>query len=257
VPRRRRAVRKHLFLAAFGRRLLCDAFSVHATSQQEAEDIRRHMATSHVSIIPPPLIGSQVPDGPIVRQCETRSTPRILIMARLDPIKGFDLILKAMSMLKDADVPCELIVAGSGPYEAVVRAEVSRLGLQARVKFAGHVEGDMKRNLLTCSDVFVLPSYHENFGMAAAEAAAAGIPVVVSDQVGVKDEIRRAKAGIIVPCSAYGLFVALRRVIMDSGLRHELSHNGRVHFAPRLNAVTIGADLAALYRRAANARCRA
>jgi glycosyltransferase involved in cell wall biosynthesis len=75
--------------------------------------------------------------------------------------------------------------------------------------------------------VFVLPSYSENFGIAVAEAMAAGLPVIVSDQVAIHCEVSRARAGVVVRCNVGELAEALVLLLADGTLRRAMGQKGR------------------------------
>ena len=96
-----------------------------------------------------------------------------------------------------------------------------------RVRWVGFVDGPARDALLAQADAFVLPSRNESFGMAVAEALAAGVPVVVSDQVGVAPEVAEADAGLVVPCRSEALAGAIEALILDPEARRRMGENGR------------------------------
>ena len=99
-----------------------------------------------------------------------------------------------------------------------------RLGAGGRVHLLGAVESPL--DLYGDADVFALPSAHENFGMVAAEAAAAGTASVVSDRCGVA-EVMRDRGALVIPYGEAPLQEALARLLGDGGLRAELGRGGR------------------------------
>jgi glycosyltransferase involved in cell wall biosynthesis len=102
------------------------------------------------------------------------------------------------------------------------------------------------------ADVLCLPSAGESFGMAAAEAAAAGTPVVVTDRCGITSFFQEGEA-LVVPYSAAALTDALRRVLTDDGLRRSLSVGG-VAAARRNSWEHVTADQEEIYREAIASR---
>jgi glycosyltransferase involved in cell wall biosynthesis len=102
------------------------------------------------------------------------------------------------------------------------------------------------------ADVLCLPSAGESFGMAAAEAAAAGIPVVVTDQCGIASFFREGEA-LVVPYSAAALTDALRRVLGDESLRRSLSAGG-IAAARRTSWERVTAHQEEIYREAIASR---
>src|SRR6185436_15853567 len=106
---------------------------------------------------------------------------------------GLDLLLAAFASARSRR-DLVLVIAGSGDpgFEQGVRRDATRLGLGESVYWAGFLSGKEKLAALADADVFVLPSYSENFGVAVVEAMAARLPVVISDQVGIHREVAAA-----------------------------------------------------------------
>src|SRR5262249_7650969 len=143
---------------------------------------------------------------------ETHGIPNdrlvLLFLGRLHPKKGFDLLLPAFARLKDDTL---LIFAGPSEerYQHSLKEEAIRLGIADRVLFTGMLLGSGKLAAFVDADLFVLPSYQENFGIAVAEALAAGLPVVISDQVNIHAEVAAAGAGGVVPTETAALATEL------------------------------------------------
>jgi glycosyltransferase involved in cell wall biosynthesis len=121
------------------------------------------------------------------------------------------------------------VIAGSGDPLLIARLkrETDALGIAANVFWVGMLEGADKHGALMDADMFVLPSYSENFGIAAAEAMAAGIPVVVSNQVGIHEDVARVHAGLVVPCKDQPLAIALSQLLGDPQERSRMGVNGQ------------------------------
>lgn len=153
---------------------------LHATSDMEHADSRNNGFTNPIAIIPN---GIDIPDmaRDDVNEPSRRAPRRLLFLGRLHPIKGIELLLHAWRELQDERRDWELVIAGKGDdaYVASLQALAARLELQ-RVEFAGPVYGEAKRRLYLSSQLFVLPTFTENFGMAIAEAQAHAVPVVTT-----------------------------------------------------------------------------
>lgn len=117
--------------------------------------------------------------------------------ARLEPIKGFDLLLEAMALLRDRGETWHLTLAGDGSEGAALRAQAERLGIRENVDFVGFMPHDDLRALYGRSRLFVMPSRGEGLPVALLEAMAAGLPYVVSDVDG-NAEITVPDAGRLV-----------------------------------------------------------
>jgi len=102
--------------------------------------------------------------------------PHLLAVGRLAREKGFDLLLQALSVVRERFPRAELAIAGAGPEEAALKALCRELDLEAAVRFAGHV--DRPAAYFPGTGLFVLPSRHEGLPNALLEAAAGGLPIV-------------------------------------------------------------------------------
>jgi glycosyltransferase involved in cell wall biosynthesis len=174
----------------------------------------------------------------------------VLYLGRLHPHKGLHLVVRALGAARGEGLKAELTVAGTGRrrYQRFVSALVEELNLTGRVRFLGHVDGAQRSTLLEKTDVFVLPSRSENFGYAAAEAMAAGIPVVLGEHVGLAELVERRQCGRIVPVADVDALRAALQLYADPALRRE--HGRRAHEAVR-DACTneqMGAAMETIYR---------
>jgi glycosyltransferase involved in cell wall biosynthesis len=118
----------------------------------------------------------------------------------------------------------------------------------------GFLEGREKERALLSSDVFVLPSHQENFGVAAVEAMAAGLPVLISRGVGIWREVEQAEAGLVVERTARGVASALTSLLADPDRRKRLGTNGRSLVRDRFAPEAVGRRLLKLYSDAARTR---
>lgn len=155
--------------------VLKDKVVLHTTSQYEAVQSQNRFPGVRTVIV---RNGVELPKN--IRKTDSKGQLRITYLGRLHPIKGTECLLDACQML-DADCePWHLNIAGSGQAEYVnsLLAKVAQLGLASRVDFLGEVSGEAKENLFGESDVLVVPSYVENFGIVIAEALAHALPVI-------------------------------------------------------------------------------
>jgi glycosyltransferase involved in cell wall biosynthesis len=120
-------------------------------------------------------------------------------------------------------------VAGQGSrgYEFELKRLSAKLGIERQIVFTGTVSGELKHSLLQCADLFVLPSYHENFGVAVIEAMAAGLPVIISDRVNIHAEIDRAGAGLVVGLDSNELANAIANLLDDPAKRRSMGQRGQ------------------------------
>ncbi len=102
--------------------------------------------------------------------------------------------------------------------------------------------------------MFVLPSYSENFGIAAAEALAAGVPSILSENVAVADYAKAADAALVVPCEDGAIAAALRQLLADEELRVHLASNGRNLVRNKFSSEAVGRSLRELYEQLTKGR---
>ena len=152
----------------------------------------------------------------------------VVFLGRVTPKKGLDVLVAAFARVA-AEVPdAHLVIAGpdDGGHGRTVRRMIDALGLRERTTTTGMVAGREKLALLADADVWVLPSYTENFAIAAVEALASGAPVVISDRVNIHRDVAGAGAGLVTPCDPAAVAAAIARVLGDAGLRERLRAAG-------------------------------
>jgi phosphatidylinositol alpha-mannosyltransferase len=180
----------------------------------------------------PPAAG--LPDGRI-----------LLWVGRLDPQKGFPIMVGAFGRLATEYPDLSLVVAGDGRdrHAADMLTEDDR----ARVLMLGSVPNVELPTYLAAADVFASPATgHESFGIVLVEALAAGVPVVATDIPGYREVIRDGVDGLLVPPSdAAALASAIRRALVEPDLASALAHAGRARarefswdvVVPRIEAI--------------------
>jgi glycosyltransferase involved in cell wall biosynthesis len=124
--------------------------------------------------------------------------PYVLVLSRLHPKKNIDALIDAFKALKLAD--WRLVIAGDGPRDYVTTLK-EKAGDATNIVFAGWVEGEKKDALLRNAALLALPSRQENFGLCVMEAMSRGVPVLISPQVNLAEEIEAACAGWVIDLS--------------------------------------------------------
>jgi len=152
----------------------------------------------------------------------------ILHLGRISWIKGLDITAKTFSMLLEKYPDLQWIVAGRDDgYKNILLEQLKKLGCENRVRFVGLLQGEDKLGALVDADMFVLPSYSENFGMAVVEAMACGVPVIISNKVGIYREVEKYNAGIVVDTEVESLYRGMRLLLENHELREKISTNGK------------------------------
>jgi glycosyltransferase involved in cell wall biosynthesis len=226
---------KQLYAALLEKPNLAGAAAVHFTSDQEAKVSERFGVVTRDCVIP---LGVDLPpvEAPVDIRAELgipADRPLLLFMSRIDPKKGLDLLLPALEQLVAEGERFHWVIAGTNPqdplYEQTIRRQIQSSSLANCTTWTGFVTGARKTQLLQTADLFVLPSYYENFGIAVAEAMAAGVPVVISDQVHIWPQIQQAEAGWISACQTAALTQQLRIALHNSAERTRRGANAEAY----------------------------
>lgn len=228
---------KQLYAAMLERPNLSGAAAIHFTSAQEAAVSQRFGISTQDLVIP---LGVTQPDVASIAATDIHKTfdipgdrPLVLFMSRIDPKKGLDLLLPALRQLHDEGVRFHFVLAGGNPqdpsYERQIQMQIQSSSLSTCTTLTGFVSGNLKQALLQAADLFVLPSYYENFGIAVAEAMVAGVPVVISDQVYIWEQIQQAEAGWVCPCDGAALTQQLRVALQDASDRQQRGANAQAY----------------------------
>jgi glycosyltransferase involved in cell wall biosynthesis len=251
---RRRPLLKRWSYRLIERRLLARAARIHYTSEAERREAALVSAPGRAAVIPHGIelepFRRRPPGGWLRRRApHLADRTLILFLSRVDPKKGLDLLLPAFARVRSARPDAALVVAGDGhpSFMNEVRDRAVRLGVSNDVYWAGYLNAHEKVAALADADLFVLPSYSENFGLAAVEAMASRLPVVVSDQVAIHREIAEGGAGLVTPCEVPALATAMGTLVADPALRRRLGEGGGLLAESRFSADAMAAAVAAMY----------
>ncbi len=153
--------------------------------------------------------------------------PLILFLSRLIPRKGAEVLIAAFAQACPGDG--KLVIAGpegEPGYRSRLEHCARASGAGARIIFTGPLYDEEKKSAFSDADIFALPSQYENFANAAAEAAACGVPVIISPACGIRSLVE-GQAGLVVAPDAGTLADALRKLIRDRNLYARLKEGCR------------------------------
>ncbi len=247
----RRAWRKRVFLAAGGARLLRGAAAVHFATEEERRTCPGDLAGDRGVVLPTGvdawgLRREAVAAGPPAWAGEG---PLLLFLGRLHPVKGLEPLLRAFGT---AGAGWRLALAGKG--EPAFEASLRRLAKETapgRVLFPGWLGPEERAAALARADLVVLPSEQESFGLAAAEALALGVPVVVTRGVGLAEDVEAWGAGWVAGEGDGGLTRALGEAMASAPERRARGRKAASAAARRLSWESVAQGLASLYDRIA------
>jgi len=154
----------------------------------------------------------------------------VLLVGRLVYEKGFQLALEALPGLIERLGHVRFLVAGSGTHEKELRAQAEQLGLMQHGTFLGWIGDDVLHSLYRISDLCVIPSIYEPFGLVALEAMASGCPCIVADTGGLREVVPNDDVGLRFRSrDPESLAVMVERVLTDDVLRERLVAEASEH----------------------------
>ncbi len=226
---------KQIYAALLERPNLAGAAAIHFTSQEEAK-ISERFGLDCTGKMPVPqdlVIPLGVTAGLSPKKLPESQVPIILFMSRIEPKKGLNLLIPALESILESGIEFSFILAGSNTqdadYETQIKVQIQNSILARYTTITGFVSGDFKHELLTNADLFVLPSYYENFGIAVAEAMAAGVPVAISDRIHIAEDIRQAEAGWVGPLEIEAIASLIKSALLDPDERQRRGLNGKAY----------------------------
>jgi glycosyltransferase involved in cell wall biosynthesis len=184
--------------------ILMNAAAVHFTSEQEAQEAAILIAGIKSEIIPLGIdlkpFAKGIAEDFRKRYSIASNKKIILFLSRIDPKKGLDILLPAFAAIKPHHPEALLVIAGDGEksYVENLRKITASLSIGEQILWAGFLTGQDKLDALAAAHCFILPSQSENFGIAAAEALASGLPVIIGKGVAIAKEIATHQAGFVV-----------------------------------------------------------
>ncbi len=169
----------------------------------------------------------------------------ILTVARLVEQKGIKYLIDAVARL---GLDVKLVIKGSGPKERSLRNRAKKLGIEDRVVFVTEKlpEEDLPK-LYTASDIFVLPSLYEPFGLVVAEAMASGLPVVASRIGGLKELVTPETGFLVEPRNPDELASKISILAGDKSLRERMGRAGRKRIEENFTWDKIARDYKSFY----------
>jgi glycosyltransferase involved in cell wall biosynthesis len=219
-----------------------------AVSNRVAREVRPIADGKPMSILPN---GIDVGFWRIPQRPRGRPTVELLSVMRLNPKKrplALPAIMSRVMHMLTTDVDVRLRIVGDGPERRALQREINRRRLRDRVELLGSCTRAQIRDLLAETDVFVLPTVRESFGLAALEARCTGVPVVAMAGSGVAELIDNGRGGLLARSDGE-MAMQVLTLIRDPCRRHAMAQHNRDSTPPHDWADVIGAH-EAIYREA-------
>ena len=223
VPRARKMRLKSIYHRLFTGWMARGATKLIATSPAEAKELSSLVDNDHLVLRRNGIdlaLFQRLPSGSDFRSAYNIGDKRIILyIGRISPIKNLEQLITAFhrAALKNT----VLVLVGpmlEADYAAEVRARIADLNLGDNVRLVGPLYNHQKLAALAAADLFVLPSLYESYGNVAAEAVAAGVPVLLTEVCGIAPLIH-GRAGLSVPLQTDALADGLHMMIDDSEQR--------------------------------------
>ncbi|HEV2272783.1 MAG TPA: glycosyltransferase [Acidobacteriaceae bacterium] len=229
-------LRKQMYWLSREHRVLRDAKAVCFTTPIE-RDCSVHTMWPHRWNPAVVSFGTSAPSGNASEQRERflAEFPQLagrrffLFLSRIHTKKGCDLAIEAFARVAPQHPELDLVIAGpdEGALRPKLQAQAQALKIEHRVHWTGMLEGDLKWGAIHAAAAFVLPSHQENFGIAAVEALAAGLPVLLSNKVNIWPDIVEDRAGIINDDTAEGTYRSMTEFLnMPREESQRMAQNG-------------------------------
>ena len=215
----------------------------HATAQAEVDNLRALRMTQPAAVVPN---GVEIPES--LPDTSETDEKRALFLSRIHPKKGLPMLLEAWDQLRPERWTLELVGPSENEHRAELEAQARDLGLGDSVVFSGPVDDADKWQKYATADLFVLPTYSENFGIVVAEALAAGVPVLTTTGAPWSIVEERDCGWWVKPQKgdiATALADALRRSDEE---RRAMGKRGRRLVEERFSWQSVGQKMASAYR---------
>jgi glycosyltransferase involved in cell wall biosynthesis len=252
-----RSIKKRLYLNLIEKQNLNSSSCVHYASDKEKKESLAIKLTSPSFILPFGL------NFPITTTRETRTfrdklnisenQPILLFMSRLHPVKGLDFLIKALSTLIDK-YSFIFIIAGSGnpEYEEKIDYKINQFGLSHVTKRVGFIEGTEKNLLLQESDLFLLTSHLESFGVVVLESMAAGLPVLVTQGVALSQTVQENDIGYVSELNSNAIAQKIQQFLDNSQQGKEMGKRGKAFVQQNYSWDQIALKMISIYKEIIN-----
>lgn len=246
------ALAKKLYIGMVEKNNVEGASLVQVGSDYERRKIQKLGFRKKIEIMPPGLdfLEYNKKDDILRKRFPELENKRIILyLGRIHPKKGLEILLKAFSRVITLRDDTYLVVAGPiDNYAKRIISFVRNSSLEKRVIFTGMLLGTDKIAAFYASDLFVLSSYGENFSIAALEALACGVPVILTREVGLSPDVKEYGAGFIVKQDALEISEAIEKILSNPDLREVMSLRGRNLAQERFSLDIIVNNVIRLYK---------
>jgi glycosyltransferase involved in cell wall biosynthesis len=246
--------RKRVIEALYQDRLFKRAAAVHYTSAEERALAAPYSFARPSFTVPLGLdVGAYRPLPPPgtfrARYPQLQDKRLLLFFGRLNFKKGLDILAQAFGRVARRRTDVHLVITGpdNDAYRPQIEAWLREAGVLGRTTFTGMLTGPAKLAVLNDADLFLLPSYTENFGIAVVEAMACRLPVLISDKVNIWRDVKAEGAGEVEPCDPERVAARILAMLADPGRLAAYGQRGEAAVRRLFDWSVIGARMEAAY----------
>lgn len=232
-PLKKSGFKKNLYLSFIEKHNLSGASAIHFTTELEKREYEILGLPKHNSLTIPNFLESmeKLPEQGMFRtKFNLKPEEKIILsLGRLNWKKGFDTLIPAFAEMQKNIPTAKLVIAGGDEsgYKREIELLITKCQLQGSIIFTGELKGEEKLAAYQDADVFVLPSYAENFAMAVLEAAQFGLPSVITPAVGLAEEIKKFGAGLVVEKKPMAFAAAITDLLEDKSNRLKMGEKAK------------------------------
>lgn len=254
-----RGLKKKLYLATAGRRLIRNASIFLATAQEERRQASKWLKHGNIDVIPCIVDLDQYQEVPTPEEAlgtfGESDCPTVLFLSRVHEKKSIETLIDATSILKQRGTPIRMFIAGTGEqsYIDALQARAVEAGVADDVTFLGMVVGSLKLSLYAMADIFALPTQQENFGLVYAEAMLCETPTIGTKGTDIWRELQEGGA-LIAERTPESFADAIASLCGDSTQLEKLGEQARTHILDWLDTDCVAQQYESMYLKASNER---
>lgn len=225
--------RKAILEFLFENKNLNHAAALHYTTEEEWELAKEFINNPNGFVVPNGInlenyYSPKSLDEFYDKYPEIKGKKVVLFFSRLNFKKGLDLLIDSFTQVAKQKEDVHLMIVGpdNEGYGAQVKEWIKENNIDNRVTFTGMLTGEEKLQALSVAEMFVLPSYSENFGISVIEAMIMGLPVIISNKVNIYRELLKCDAGEVVNCNSEELTRSILKLLDDTTYAQRLASNG-------------------------------
>lgn len=257
-PLKKSKIKKKIFLFLFVKNFLKNASTIHFTVEAEKEEYLKAGLPLKKCVIIPNGIDFESLDNDIAgadvvgfrKKFGIQENKKIILfLSRIDWKKGLDTLIPAFAEVSRKNSDLVLIIAGADSlgYKKTVEDLIKKSNISNKVIFTGLLDGEERAAAFLSASIFVLPSLAENFGMAVAEAMYFGLPIIITEHVGIASLIRENNAGFIIKKNEGELSDSIFKIITDLKRSKEIGQHAKKLVEKEFSLLFITDKLLKLY----------